>query len=209
MCQPVSTPSVSLRQREEVGPAAEVAAGEREVALPARQVVGELVELHQAEGGRQLGRLEVPAQLVEDEQVVVLERRPSMVREEPAVHALAGAEELDLRAPSPAPQQQRPVGHVVVVEADHPAGAGRGDDVREGETGEADVGPGTGRRAAQGEAERVAGVLDDLQAVGVGDRPDAIPVGGVADQVRRRGSPGCAGRSSPRSRRRRSGTCPA
>ncbi len=41
-----------------------------------------------------------------------------------------------------------------------------------------------GRRAPQREPERVAGVLDHLQAVAVGDRPDAVPVRGVADQVR-------------------------
>ena len=40
-----------------------------------------------------------------------------------------------------------------------------------------------GGRTAQGGPERVAGVLDHREPVGVGDGADAVPVGRVADQV--------------------------
>ena len=86
---------------------------------------------------------------------------------------------------------------------------GRGDDVRQREAREADVGAGAGRRAAQREPERVAGVLDDLQAVAVGDRADRVPVGRVADEVRREDRLGARADHLLDARRRRSGTCRA
>ena len=103
--------------------------------------------------------LEVPADLVEDEEVVVFEVAVDR-REEAPVDALARAVDLRLRAAAPAAQEQAAVDELVVVEAHHAAGAGRGDDVREREARDGDVGAGAGRRAAQRRAERVARVLD-------------------------------------------------
>ena len=61
------------RKGEQLGPPGEPAGGELEGAPTAGQVVGQLVELHHAEGGRELRRLEVPTGGVKDEEVVVLE----------------------------------------------------------------------------------------------------------------------------------------
>ena len=54
-----------------------------------------------------------------------------------------------------------------------------------GEARRHDVGPGAGPRPAQPAVEHVAAVLDHEQPVLVGDGADAVPVGTVADEVRR------------------------
>ena len=54
MCQPVSMPAVVRGQREHVGVAAEALRQQREVALAAGQVAGQLLHLHDAERGRDL-----------------------------------------------------------------------------------------------------------------------------------------------------------
>ena len=61
------------RQHEHVGIGAEERRQDVEVALPAGEVDRQLAQLHIAERGADLARLEVPAHLVEDEQVVVLD----------------------------------------------------------------------------------------------------------------------------------------
>ena len=71
--------------------------------------------------------------------------RPSSMRREEAVPAsLPRPEELDLRPASPSSKQQAAIGQVVVVYADHAAGARCGDDVAQREGGDRDVGPGAG-----------------------------------------------------------------
>ena len=72
MCHPVSTPSVKPG-RVKVAVAGEVTAGELEVPLPTGEVVGEFVELDQTERSGEFRWLEVPTELIEDEEVVVLE----------------------------------------------------------------------------------------------------------------------------------------
>jgi hypothetical protein len=131
----------------------ELLAQPREVALPPLEERGQLAQLHAPERGRELGRLEVPADLVEDEQVVVLD--PVDVREE-APLALARAEQLRLAAPTPAPQREAAIDERVVVEQHHAARPGRGDDVREREARDADVRSQPGRRSAQPRTEAVA-----------------------------------------------------
>ena len=167
------------REREQVGPPGEVRAGEREVALATGEVVGELVELHEAEGGRQLGRLEVPADLVEDEEVVVLEAVVDGA-EEALVDALASepksctSERRPQRRSSSAwsarssssKHTMPPVPAAVMM-------------CERAKLVSADVGAGAGGRAPQGEAEGVARVLDHEQAVAVGDGADGVPVGAL------------------------------
>jgi hypothetical protein len=80
---------------------------------------------------RDLRRLEVPAYLVEDEQVVVLD--PVEVGEEVPL-APARAEELRLAASPPAPQRETAVGERLVVEQHHATRAAACDDVRERES---------------------------------------------------------------------------
>ena len=58
---------------EEVVVAGEVTAGEIEVTLSTSEVVDEFVELDQTERSGELRWLEVPTELIEDEEVVVLE----------------------------------------------------------------------------------------------------------------------------------------
>ena len=141
-------------------------------------MTGQLLELLEPEGRTHLRRLEVPAELVEDEHVVVADAVD--VFPEVAL-ALARAVELHLGATAPAAQQQAAVAQVLVVEHHHAAVARARDDVRVGEAGEADVGAGAGRSAAQRVTERVARVFDDEQVVAIGDRAHGVPVGGVAD----------------------------
>src|SRR5690606_11657718 len=52
---------------------------------------------------------------------------------------------------------------------------------------------GAGGYAAQLGPQRVAGVLDDLQVVAVGDDADGVPVRGVAGEVREQQRPGPVG----------------
>ena len=148
MCQAVSTSAVVRGSTNTSGRWPNSSQSRAKLRFRAREVVGQLLELDDAERGGELRRLEVPADLVEDEQVVVLEVAVDR-REEPPLDALAGAEDLHLRAPAPAAQQQAAVDELVVVEADHAAGARRGDDVREGERRDRDVAAGAGRRAPQ------------------------------------------------------------
>ena len=78
--------------------------------LATGEVVGELVELDQPEGGGQLGRLEVPAVLVEDEEVVVLEAVVDGAEEPVAALALLGAVDLELGAAAPPADCPTPTG---------------------------------------------------------------------------------------------------
>ena len=82
-----------------------------EVALSPGQVLGELLQLHHAERSGQLGGLEVPTHLVEDEQIVVLEVAVDL-REEPRPAPLLGAEQLDLRTSSPTSEEQAAIGQI-------------------------------------------------------------------------------------------------
>ena len=98
--------------------------------------------------------------------------------------AALAAEEVALGAPPPAPLDEAAVHQLRIVEAHHPPAPGRGDGVGDGEARDADVGPGARARAAQqGVAQHVAGVLDDEEAVTVGDVANHVPVRAVADQV--------------------------
>src|SRR6185312_1396810 len=76
------------RQREQARPTSEMLGCQLEVALPPAEIVSELVELDETERRRKLGRLEVPSDLVEDEQVVVLEFAVD-IAEEPTVDTSA------------------------------------------------------------------------------------------------------------------------
>ena len=87
MCQAVSRPSRVRGQLEGLRMPGEPLGQAGEVALTGGQVGGQLAQLDLAEGGTQLGRLEVPAHLVEDEEVVVLEVAVDLA-EEPLVDAL-------------------------------------------------------------------------------------------------------------------------
>ena len=177
----MSSPAELARRNELVGVAREELVVEREVALPARVVRRELVELAQPERRTELRRLEVPRDVVEDEQAVVAD--PVQVLPEVALTA-PGAEQLRLRPATPSSQRQAPVALGVVVEQDHATVAGARDDVRQREARDGDVGSRAGRRAPERGAERVAGVLDHREAVPIGDLPDAIPVRRVAGEVR-------------------------
>src|SRR5262249_12444251 len=94
------------REHEYLRVAREVLVEPREVPLAALEETGELAQLHAPERSRDLGRLEVPSDLVEDEQVVVLD--PVELGEEVPL-ALARAEELRL-PPAPPPPPPRATG---------------------------------------------------------------------------------------------------
>ena len=94
------------RHLEQLGEPAEELGVPGEVALPHLVVVRELRELDESERGAELRRLEVPAQLLEDEEAVVL--HPVDLGEE-ALVALPGAVELELAAAAPPAQQQAAV----------------------------------------------------------------------------------------------------
>jgi hypothetical protein len=66
-------PVGQLGECEEVVVAGEVTSGELEVSLPTSEVVGEFVELDQTERSGEFRWFEVPTELIEDEEVVVLE----------------------------------------------------------------------------------------------------------------------------------------
>ena len=100
MCQAVSTSGVVRGSTNTSGRCANRSRQAREVVLARREVVGELVELDEPERGRELGRLEVPADLVEDEEVVVLEVAVDR-REEAPVDALARTVDLRPRIGGP------------------------------------------------------------------------------------------------------------
>src|SRR5207302_1540872 len=103
-------------------------------------------------------RLEVPTDLVEDEQVVVFEAVVDHA-EEPGLGPLRRPEQLRLRPTAPTAQSQTQVRQTLVVDTDHAAGAGRGDDVRQGKAGHRDVRTGAGGSASQRRAERVTRIL--------------------------------------------------
>ena len=103
---------------------------------------------------------------------------------------LPRAEQVRLRATAPPPQREATVQEPVVVEPDEPAVARGGDGVAPSEARHRDVGARAGARAAQPRIEHVATVLDHGEPVRVGDLPDAVPVGDVADEVRREDRPG-------------------
>src|SRR5690606_4926495 len=84
-----------LREHEDVRSPGEDPGEELEVPLPPGQVLRELPHLDAAEGGRELARLEVPTDLVEDEEVVVLD---SVEIAEEGSRPLLRAEELGLAA---------------------------------------------------------------------------------------------------------------
>ena len=84
----------------------------------------------------------------------------------------------------PAAQGHGAIELIVVVDPQQAAPSGRGDRVAPGEGGDREVGPFTGAAAVEAGVEYVTAVLDHDQAVGVGQLPDAVPVGDVADEVR-------------------------
>ena len=152
MCQPVSRSAGWRGSTNTSGYVPKNADEQVEVALAPSQVVGQLAQLHDAERGADLARLEVPADLVEDEEVVVLDAVD--LGEEPPV-ALLRAEELRLRCagPSGAAAAHRSISSSSSSSTMPPVRGG-GDDVREREARDADVGARAGGRAAQRGAER-------------------------------------------------------
>lgn len=97
-----------------------------------------------------------------------------VLAEHPAGPGRLRAEQVWLRASSPTPEHEIFVPHGFGVEEDHAAVPGAGDDVRHGEAGGADVGPGARRRTPQCSAQGVAGVLHHQQAVAVGDGAEIL-----------------------------------
>ena len=175
MCQAVSTSAVVRGRTNTSGRWAKSWVNRAKLCLRFARLSASLSSCTRPNAADSSDGLEVPADLVEDEEVVVFEVAVDR-REEAPVDAFAGSVDLRLRPASPAAQQEAPVDEIVVVEAHHAAGSGRGDDVGQRERRDRDVRPGAGRRSAQRRPERVAGVLDDLQPMRVGDRADAIPV---------------------------------
>src|SRR5262249_19702495 len=141
-----------------------------EAAAPPLVVRGQFLQLLEAERRAEFGRLEVPADVVEDEEVVV----PHAVEVLPEVAvAFARSEQLWFRTTTPSPVRQATVDERRIVEHYHAAVSGTRDDVREREARDRDVGARAGRCAAESRAERIARILDHREPVPVRDRADA------------------------------------
>ena len=173
--------SRGVREREYLRILSEVLVQPGEVPHAPLEECGEFAQLDPAEGRRDLGGLEVPADFVEDEQVVVLE---SVELREEAPVLLLRAKELALASPSPASQHETAVDELLVVEQHHPARPRSGNDVGEREARHADLGASPRGGAAQCGAQAVTGVLYESEVVALADVADAVPIRTVADQIR-------------------------
>ena len=121
MCHPVSSSVGLARQHEHVGVACRrTPTAGRSCVGGGRGCCGSLRSCTTPNAALISRRLEVPADLVEDEEVVVLD---AVDLGEEALVALLRAVDLRLGPPAPAAQQQAAVDELVVVEQHHPAGA--------------------------------------------------------------------------------------
>ena len=128
-------------------------------------------------------------QVFKDEHAVVLDTIHILEKATVAL-LLMGAVQIFLGGASPAAQHQSPVPELVVIHAYHAAISQAGDDVIDREAGNADVGPFAAGAAPEGASQGVGAVLDQQQAVAVGDFPQPVPVGHAAHQVGDQHRPG-------------------
>src|ERR1051326_3313527 len=148
------------------------------IAVPDVDILLEVVELHQTKRGADFRGLEIVSDRREDEFGVV--RNSLQIHIEPVFDLLRLDKEG--RAPAPAPEEFRPCGKLVVVEAKHPPIPRAIDDVRSVKTCGACVAPAAGAPGPKRASERVRGIFDHKKRMFVRYAADRVPIRHVSDR---------------------------